>query len=236
MAIYAAVIDRLDRSIGNLVEGLRKRGALDNTVIVFVSDNGGNAESGPDGRLEGKEPGNPQSVVFEGQSWATLSNTPFRRYKHFVHEGGIASPNIIHWPAGIPMERRGKLESQPAHLVDLMATCVDLAGAKYPTEYKEHSILPTEGVSIRPAFQGQPIGRRQPLFWEHEGNRALRDGKWKLVAEHQEEWQLYDLEADRTERNDLADRYPEKVKELLAKYEAWAKRCGVEPWPIGKKN
>ena len=114
-------------------------------------------------------------------NWATLANTPFRRYKHFTHEGGISSPFIAHWPSGIAAERRGKLEKQPAHLIDIMATAVDLAGAKYPAEFQGNAILPMEGVSLPPAFEGQPLDRTQPIFWEHEGNKAVRDGRWKLV-------------------------------------------------------
>ena len=126
MAIYAAMIDRLDRSVGTLVDGLKERGVLDNTVIMLMCDNGGNAESGPRGRLEGDEPGGPKSTVYLGQCWATLANTPFWRYKHFTHEGGISTPLIVHWPAGIAAERNGKLEPQPGHLVDIMPTVVEL--------------------------------------------------------------------------------------------------------------
>ncbi len=128
MAIYAAMIDRIDFNVGKLVAHLKERGVLDNTLILFLSDNGGNAESGPMGRYKGKRPGGPASTVFLGQSWATLANTPFRRYKHFTHEGGISTPLIAHWPAGIPKERNGVLEPQPGHVVDVMATAVDVAG------------------------------------------------------------------------------------------------------------
>ena len=167
------------------MEGLKRRGVLDNTLILFLSDNGGNAEGGPPGMTQGDGPiGGPQSYVLLGMNWATLANTPFRRYKHFTHEGGISSPFIAHWPPGIPAERRGTLEKQPAHLIDIMATAVDLAGAKYPREYNGNAILPMEGVSLRPAFEGKPLARTQPIFWEHEGNKAVRDGKWKLVQSH----------------------------------------------------
>src|SRR4029079_9642611 len=130
MAIYAAMIEHIDNNVGKLVDHLKERGELDNTLIFFLSDNGGNAESGPNGRSEGKRPGGPMSTVFLGQSWATMANTPFRRYKHFTHEGGISTPFIAHWPAGIPADRNGKLEPQPGHVVDLMPTVVDVAGAK----------------------------------------------------------------------------------------------------------
>src|SRR3954447_20348305 len=148
MSVYAGVIDHLDRSVGHLVEGLKQRGVLDNTVIFLMSDNGGNAESGPRGRLEGDDPGGPKSTVYLGQCWATLANTPFWRYKHFTHEGGIATPLIVHWPNGIAKDRENKFESQPGHLVDLMPTVCELTGAKYPEEYHGHKIQPEEGTSL----------------------------------------------------------------------------------------
>jgi arylsulfatase len=231
MAIYAAMIHRLDRSIGTLVAGLNQRGELRNTLIMLLSDNGGNAESGPRGRLEGDEPGGPQSTVFLGQSWATLSNTPFWRYKHFTHEGGISTPFIAHWPAGIPSERNGKLEHQPGHLIDVMATVVAATGAAYPTEFNGNAIQPMEGVSLLPAFAGRSLERREPIFFEHEGNRAVRAGKWKLVLKHLGPWELYDMEADRTERRNLIGDEPAIAQDLIARWEAWAKRADVGPWP-----
>ena len=231
MAIYAAVMTRMDAAVGRLVEGLKQRGVLDNTVILFLSDNGGNAESGPDGRLEGQVPGDAASTVFCGQSWATLMNTPFRRYKHFTHEGGISTPLIVHWPAGIPDRMNGTLCHQPGHLVDIMATCVDLGAARYPAEFHGQSIQPMEGVSLRPAFTGQSVDRKQPLFFEHEGNRAIRDGDWKLVANGPGgPWELYNLKADRTEQQDVAAQHPDKVKELVGQWEAWARRANAVPW------
>ncbi len=138
MAVYAAMVESLDRSMGTLVKGLKQRGVLDNTLIVFLADNGGNAEGGPQGVARGEGPiGGPQSYVLLGMNWATLNNTPFARYKHFTHEGGISSPLIAHWPKGIPAERRGSLEKQPAHLIDIMATAVDLAGASTQRSSRE---------------------------------------------------------------------------------------------------
>ncbi|HVT30873.1 MAG TPA: arylsulfatase, partial [Lacipirellulaceae bacterium] len=230
MSVYAAMIDRLDKSIGKLVAGLKDRGILDNTVILVMCDNGGNAESGPRGRLEGKHPGGPKSIVWLGQCWATLANTPFRRYKHFTHEGGIATPLIVHWPAGIPSSRDGKLEPQPGHLVDIMPTVVELTGAKYPTEHGGHAIQPEEGTSLVPAFAGKPIHRTRPIYFAHEGNRGLREGKWKIVMKYKGPWELYDLEADRTEQHNLIDEYPDIAKKLIAEWNAWAKRADVDPW------
>jgi arylsulfatase len=215
----------MDASVGRLVEGLEKRGLLDNTLILFLSDNGGNAESGPDGTLKGEPPGGPTSTVFCGQSWATLENTPFRRYKHYNHEGGIATPLIAHWPAGVAA--KGELRHQPGHLIDIMATCVDVGGATYPKEFNGKPILPMEGTSLVPAFTNKPL-QRDALYWEHEGNAAVRVGDYKLVRKGGGgAWELYDLVKDRTELNDLAGQMPDKAKELAAKWNAWAERCNV---------
>lgn len=227
MAIYAAMIDTMDRSVGTLVAGLRDRGQLDNTLILFVSDNGGNAESGPNGRYEGDHPGDAHSNVFLGQNWATLNNTPFRRWKHYVHEGGCSTPLIAHWPLGIGETQRGRLIHQPGHLVDLMATVVEAAGARYPMEFQGRTIEAMEGVSLTPAFSGQPFVRSQPIFFNHEDNRAVRDGRWKLVALAGQPWELYDIDADRTELNDLSARYPDRVKAMSEQYDVWAKRTRV---------
>ncbi len=230
MAVYAAMIEAIDTSVGALVKGLQARGAFDNTLILFLSDNGGNAESGPQGRFNGDPPGGPNSNLYLGMNWATLNNTPFRRFKHFTHEGGISTPLIAHWPQGIPRNRHNKIEHQPGHLVDLMATVVDVTGAKYPRGFKGQTIQPMEGVSLRPAFAGRALKRTQPIFWEHEGNRAIRSGKWKLVSKYLDGWELYDIPADRVERNDLAAKHRYIVKKLTAEWEAWAKRANVDQW------
>lgn len=231
MAIYAAVITHLDKEVGVLIDGLKKRGVFDNTVILFVSDNGGNAEPGIEGRYDGAHPGTVNSDVYIGQGWAQVACTPFWMYKHHTHEGGISSPAIVSWPAGIPKERNGKFEQQPAHLVDILPTLLDLAHATYPSEYNGNKIQPLEGTSIRPAFTGKNIDRKNPIFWEHEGNRAIREGKWKLVAERSERWQLYDLEKDRSELKDVSRQYPKVAADLEAKYNAWYTRVHAEPYP-----
>ena len=164
-----------------------------------------------------------------GREWANVSNTPFREFKHWVHEGGISTPLIAFWPAGIA--RRGAFEHQPGHLVDIMATCVDLAKAVYPAERDGAPVPPMEGVSLAPAFRGEPLARKNPLFWEHEGNRALRDGRWKLVAKGPAgPWELYDMEKDRTEMHDLAAAQPERVKAMAERWETMARAQGVLPW------
>jgi arylsulfatase len=235
MAIYAAMIDAIDRNIGKLVAALAERGQLDNTLILFLSDNGGNAEAGVNGRYSGDHPGDPHSNVFIGQCWAHLNNTPFRRYKHYNHEGGTASPLIAHWPAGI--QPRDGWITTPAHVIDLMATCVDLAGANYPETVKGIAIHPMDGVSLRPLLTGSgPLGNR-PLFWEHEGNAAVRAGNRKLVrAGAKGAWELFDMAADRTEQRDLAATHPEEVATLEAKWTAWAKSHKVLPKPSARKK
>ena len=231
MAVYAAVVHRVDRAIGTLVDRLRQSGELDNTLILLMNDNGGTAESGPDGRLKGEGlPGSAQSVVWTGMNWATLQNAPFQYYKHHTYEGGIATPLIAHWPRGIAAKARGTLVREPGHLIDVMPTLVELAGATYPKSFNGHAILPMEGRSMVPAFRGEALTRGKPIFWEHEGNRAVRDGKWKLVAGFEKPWQLFDMAADRTEMHDLAAKEPDRVREMAGQWEAWAARSYVDAW------
>jgi arylsulfatase len=231
MSVYAAMIEAIDTSVGTLVRGLESRGLRDNTLIFFLSDNGANAESGPNGRMDGEGPGGPNSNLYLGMSWASLGSTPFRRFKHFTLEGGISSPLIVNWPAGIAPNRRHTLERQTAHLIDVMPTVVELAGARYPAEFRGNAIQPMEGISLRPIFSGQAIARPNPLFWEHEGNRAVRSGNWKIVSTYPGEWELYDIAADRVERTNVAAAHPDIVAKLGAEWEAWAKRSNVDPWP-----
>lgn len=231
MAVYAAVIHRVDRAIGTLVECLRQAGELDNTLILLMSDNGGTAESGPDGRLRGEGlPGSAQSVVWTGMNWATLQNAPFQYYKHHTHEGGIATPLIAHWPRGIAAQARGTLVREPGHLIDVMPTLVELAGAAYPGNFNGHAILPMEGRSMVPAFRGEALTRDKPIFWEHEGNRAVRDGRWKLVAGFRKPWQLFDMAADRAEMHDLASSQPDRVRRMAQQWDDWAARSYVDTW------
>jgi arylsulfatase len=172
--------------------------------------------------------GGPDTYHSYGSGWANACNTPFRLYKHWAHEGGISTPLIVHWPKGI--EGRGEVRKQVGHVIDIMATCVDVAGAKYPERIGETAITPAEGKSLTPAFADRPL-ERAFLAWEHEENKALRAGRWKAVATHDGSWELYDMEADRVELHNLADRHPDQVKELAAKWETWAKRTNVLPYP-----
>lgn len=189
-------------------------------------------------RGEGVMPGQPDTYIAYGKNWANVSNTPFREYKHWVHEGGISTPLIAHWPDGIPASKRNRLETQTGHLVDLMAACADLAGAQYPTERNGEKIKRREGISLVPALTGHSLRRKQPIFWEHEGNRALRDGNWKLVAKENENWELYDMSKDRSEMHDLAEKFPDRVKKMATQWDAIAARTDVLPlgaWH-GKSN
>ena len=173
--------------------------------------------------------GGADTYIGYGEAWAAVSNTPFREYKHWTHEGGISTPLIAHWPAALK-DGGGRLVHEPAHLIDIMATCVDVAGANYPGEKDGQRIKPLEGVSLRPAFAAAPIAPTpRSLYWEHEGNRAVRDGKWKLVAMERKPWELYDIDADRSEQHDLATAQPERVREMSAKWDAYAARANVLP-------
>lgn len=263
MEVYAAMIESMDRGIGELVDELKKSGQLDNTLILFLQDNGGCAEAtgrAPDVErpskpslpmipndqvllpvhpkqtrdgwpvLTGRKvmPGQRDTFIAYGEAWANVSNTPFREYKHWVHEGGISTPLIASWPKGIAA--RGELRKHPGHLIDIMATCVDISGAAYPKTHADVAITPMEGRSLVPAFANSPI-QRDALYWEHEGNRAIRVGDWKLVAKGPAaDWELYDMKADRTETTNLAPREKERVRDMIAKWEAWAHRAKVLPW------
>ena len=159
--------------------------------------------------------------------WANAANAPFRENKMWIHEGGISTPLIAYWPAAI--KSAGKLSNQVGHVIDLMPTLLELAGANYPQTFKGRALTPLEGRSLVPALRGRGLGART-LSWEHEGNRGIRVGDWKLVAAYKGEWELYDLAADRSETNNLAARRPEQVKELAARWQQWADRVGVVPW------
>jgi arylsulfatase len=252
MEVYAAQIDRMDQGIGRIVRALEETGRLDNTLVIFLADNGACAEDIPEGvsleelvdklmiarsHTRSGEPvhiGNNPTIMpgpentyqSYGQAWANLSNTPFRLYKHWIHEGGISTPLIMHWPRGIT--ERGAIRHTPGYLPDIMATLLDVTGLPYPEQWEGRPIAPLEGHSLKPALQAE-LPERPPMFWEHEGNCAVRIGKWKLVRKHPGPWELYDMDADRTELDDLAAQHPERVRDMAAQYEAWAQRCGVIP-------
>jgi arylsulfatase len=251
MEVYAAQIDRMDQGIGKIIDDLEANDELDNTIVIFLSDNGGCAEEMPietarefvttyvtfdavtrDGREV--RPGNDPSIIPGGEDtyttygrpWANLSNTPFREYKHWIHEGGIAAPFIAHWPARLPA---GELRTQPHQLTDIMTTLLDAAGTDYPTDYQGRAVLPGEGVSMLPTWADAATDDGRTLYWEHEGNCGVRRGNWKLVRKYGQDWELYEMTADRTELADQADSHPELVDQLGADYQRWADRCGVIP-------
>ena len=269
MEVYAAMVAIMDRGVGQLVEELKATGQYENTLILYLQDNGACAETnGRKGqavaRAEapslapmkrealqfsntpaqtrdgwpvrqgiGVMPGAADTYIAYGEAWANVSNTPFREYKHWVHEGGIASPLIAHWPASTRGVAVGTLCAEPTHLIDIMATAVDLAGASYPQTFNGNAIRPLEGRSLRPLLSSPANGfggETRPLFWEHEGNRAMREGQWKLVSRHKGAWELYDIATDRTEMRDLAGVQPERVAAMAAAWQRWADRVGVEPW------
>lgn len=239
MAIYAAQIDNMDQGIGRIIKTLESEGQLDNTLFIFLSDNGACAEfisSGKRKVADGRED------TFESYriNWANLSSTPFKEYKHYTYEGGIATPLIVHWPKGVDTELRNTLVSRYGHLTDIMATCVDVSGATYPLEMNGKAIQPMEGKSLLPHFAGLD-NRRGKIFWEHEANIAMRDGKWKLVAKTPEgvsfdprNLRLYNLEDDPIELTDLAAGEPARVKRMYAEWQAWATRIGA--FPLDTRN
>ena len=230
MAIYAAQIDRMDQGIGKVMEALKRNGYEEDTLVMFLSDNGACHEAGTLGTnfrpdLDG-ELGSVNSYQSYGLSWSNASNTPFRKHKSWVHEGGIATPLIVHWPGNIADP--GTITHQTGHIIDMMATCCDVAGIDYPQQYNGNEIKPLEGKSLTPIFRGREREPHELLYWEHFGNRALRQGKWKLVEDAQEQrWELYDMEADRTETHDLIDQLPEHAEALKKCYSDWAERIGV---------
>jgi arylsulfatase len=171
-------------------------------------------------------PGSDSTYMSYSREWANASNTPFRLYKQYIHEGGISTPLIAYWPAGI--KSNSAITNQLGHIIDIMPTCLDVAGAVYPEKYKGEKITPLEGQSLRPAFENKTV-EHHPIGWEHEGNKGFRDGKWKLVS-CGSGWELYDMESDRTELKNLSTVYPEKKNEMIKKYEDWATRVGVVNW------
>lgn len=231
MAVYAAMIDRMDQNIGRILKALKETGEDKNTLIMFLSDNGASHEgingNGflPEIISAGKKmASDPTSFTSYGSRGANVSNTPLRMFKHWEYEGGTATPFI----ANAPFIRQPVQSDKPAHIIDLMATCLDAAGVSYPETYKGNSIIPKEGISLLPLMKQEKWQGHDALFFEHEGNRAVRAGGWKLVSQYPENvWQLYNINEDRTELNDQAHAYPDRVKEMENLYQNWAQRVGV---------
>jgi arylsulfatase len=275
MQVYAAMVDRMDQGIAQLVAELERQGELENTLVIYLQDNGGCAEGygrssnaeairgkafeplGEDGlqtrilppmqtrdgrpvRTGPEAPaGGEDTFVGYGRSWANVSNTPFRGYKHDAYEGGISTPFVLHWPAGIAAAQRGAVVDAPCHLIDVMPTLLAATGATYPARNGEQAVQPMEGVDLLPTARGGALGRTAPICFEHHGNLGLREGRWKIVSSYRKNrpisWELYDMEQDRTELTDRASAQPERVAAMSARWRAWAARVGVQPWPFPNK-
>ena len=232
MAIYAAQIDAMDQGIGRIVAKLKELGEFDNTIIMFLSDNGACAEyiSGGSSKQVTGESNTWESYRIH---WANAGSTPYKEYKHWIHEGGIATPFIVHWPGGIDQKLNGKYIKEPGHIMDVMATAIAVSGAQYPENYNGSEITPLEGQSLLPHFSGQKT-KREPIFWEHEANIGMRDGKWKLVAKTKENstfdpanLELYNMDKDPVELHNLAVENPDKLKEMYNAWQQWADKVGV---------
>ena len=251
MATYAAMIDRMDQGIGRILDKVREMGAEENTLVMFLSDNGGCAEflaedtqrpepsqyasPNPDGtpikmgNIVGQRPGPGDTFMSYDLPWSNASNSPFRLFKRWTHEGGISTPFIVNWPERI---KEPGIVHEPTHISDIAATCIEAAGAQYPTELNGNAITPIEGVSFLDAINTGAWKRNLPIYWEHEGSRAVRIENWKLVAEVDGDWELYDMDEDRTELSNLVEANAPKADEMIALYDVWAERCGVHPWPL----
>lgn len=244
MAVYAAQVDVMDQGIGQVIDTLKNCEEYDNTIIMFMSDNGGCAEFlAEDGFVEnvlypksdGTEvragnfnnvmPGDENTYMSYDLPWANVSNSPFRLFKHWVHEGGISTPFVMQWPNRFKSEK--KTIHSPTHFIDIMATCMDASDGVYPEEVEGRKIHPMEGESLIDAVLSEKWERDVPIFWEHEGNAAVRDGVWKIVRKYPGKWELYNMEQDRTEGIDLADKDPERLVNLEKLYANWADRCKV---------
>lgn len=271
MEAYAGMLEKVDQGIGDIIRTLKKNGQWSNTLIFFLSDNGGSSEGHLNNTVErwgipwksklnpsvtrdgktvvsgdipGLAPGPETTFGSYGPKWANLSNAPFRMYKSWVHEGGISSPFIVQWPSGIT--KKGELRKQCVDIKDIMATCITVSGAAYPKVFNGHKTKSLQGISLLPSFRDEPLKRSKPLFWEHEGNRAIIKGKWKLVSaypgswssmmEFKENghWELYNIKQDRTEIHNLSDEYPQVVEELSSEWQKWADEIGVRNyWELG---
>ncbi|MFN7343272.1 MAG: sulfatase-like hydrolase/transferase, partial [bacterium] len=218
----------MDQNVGKLIAKLRALGQLDNTLILFMSDNGCSAEGGPGGFDRGEKDaqiGTGLSYSSGGLEWANVSDTPYRNFKMFTHEGGIASPFIAHWPAGITS--KGEIRKTVGHVIDVMPTLLDAGGAEYPKQVDSKEIKPYEGISLIPSFKSDTATSERVLYWEHYGKKAVRSGYWKAVSGEKNRWNLYHLKDDPSELNDLADKEPAKLEEFKELWQAWAKRCDV---------
>lgn len=244
MAVYAAQVDRMDQGIGQIMDKLKEENIEQDTLVIFLSDNGAceelltedgwvnnyvypttKGEEVVPGNDPTRMPGGEDTYMSYGLPWANASNAPFRLYKHWVHEGGIATPFILYWPEKI--KDQNQIMNKPAQIIDITATCIDVAGAEYPRSYNGTEITPLEGISFLSLLEGEDWERGKPIILEHEGNCAVRIKNWKLVRKYPGDWELYDMEIDRTELHDVSLKHPELVETMKKEYEEWAKRCKV---------
>lgn len=240
MEVYAAQIDSMDRSIGRIIDALRETGRLDDTIVMFTTDNGGcHVEYGPNrkgeflnettrdgiplkpGNIPGLMPGAEDTFQSYGRGWANASNTPYRMFKLYAHQGGIRNPLIVHWPNGIKPGLRGTFCDRAAHMIDIMPTILEAADARHPASAANKDVQAMDGKSFLPALFGKKLPPHDPMFWKWASGKAVIDGKWKLASRDKKPWELYNLEDDPTELNDLADRHPEKAKHLESMWDKW---------------
>jgi arylsulfatase A-like enzyme len=227
MEVYAAQVASMDAGIGRVLERLKAHGVRDNTLVIFLSDNGayGGELDSDLGELDSTlPPGGENSYESYGRGWANLGSTPFRLYKTWLQEGGIAAPLIMSWPERI--RSKNAVRHSVAHVMDLVPTLLELAGGQYPEEWNQNATSPLEGHSLVPDMTGEVDTEPRTLFWENFGHRAVRSGDWKLVAKHRR-WELYDLKSDRSEMRDLAGAFPDRVRELAQQYDQWASHVGA---------
>lgn len=237
MAVFAAMVDRIDYNVGRILDKLTELGVDKNTYVIFLSDNGASHEYPFVLWKQTKEVAeyvkpltadNPESYVSYEYNWANVSNTPFRSFKHWEHEGGVSTPFIVYAPGKV---QPNTFQHTPAHVIDIQPTLLDLAGVVYPAEFKGNALIRQEGLSLKAAFDGKPYVGHDAIYWEHQGNRAVRKGDWKIVSFFPENrWELYNLKEDRTELHNVASQHPEKLQELIALYDTWASRAGVVEW------
>ena len=255
MATYAAQVTSLDNGIGKIIKELKDNNQLENTLVIFISDNGGCAEylypkNSPNdkhmfdyklrdgteptmGNIPGLKPGPENTFQSYDLPWANVSNSPFSYYKHWIHEGGISSPCVIHWPDRIT---KSSISHKPVQLMDITATIFDAANAFYPKEFNGHPITECQGESFLSIFDEKDWKKSQPLFWEHEGNCAMRFENWKIVKTFNSDWELYNLEEDRTETYNLASKEHCRVKQMSNEWEKWAEKSNVKNWPVQNVN
>ncbi|MBP1225263.1 arylsulfatase [Flavobacterium sp. 1355] len=230
MAIYAAMIDRMDAGIGEILQKVKSLGEEDNTLVLFLSDNGGSADDVKKWNYVTQKngtPGSAASIDSYESPWGNVSNTPFQLFKKNTHEGGIASPFIAYYPNQI---KAGTLSGRVTHLIDIFPTLLEYAGFQYPDSFQGKKLIPLEGISLKKEFEGQQSDAHEALFWEHEGSKAVRNGKWKAVAENNQPWELYNLAADRTETKNMAKSEPKLLQTLIELHQQWSAKVGVKDW------